>query len=53
MVRCKKWDVFLGGPMEQFAPIPFYKTRLKGAFPKRKMFDPFDPKYEKIQKKGK
>ncbi|MDP2855684.1 MAG: hypothetical protein Q8N90_01005 [bacterium] len=46
-------DVFLGGPQEEYAPIPFYKTKIKDALPEMKMFDPFAPEYAEIQKQGK
>jgi len=48
----KKWDIFLGGPKEEFAPIPFYKKQIKAALPDKLMFDPFDPSFENLQKQG-
>ena len=34
-----KYDIFLGGPWEEFAPYP-YKRYIKGAFPDKDIYDP-------------
>jgi len=34
-----KYDLFLGGPWERFAPFP-YKTEIKNAFLGKNLFDP-------------
>lgn len=34
-----KYDIFLGGPWEKYAPFP-YKTMIKEAFPELNLFDP-------------
>ena len=46
------FDVFLGGPMDEFAPIPNFRRIIKGALPELKMFDPFAPEYAEIQRQG-
>lgn len=46
------FDVFLGGPMDEYAPIPFFRNIIREALPELKMFDPFASKFKEIQKQG-
>jgi len=46
------FDVFLGGPMDEYAPIPSFRNIIREALPELKMFDPFAPKFKAIQKQG-
>jgi len=41
-----KYDLFLGGPWERFAPFP-YKTEIKKSFPGKSIFDPEEQESQK------